>query len=678
MSVGRFGGVLVKLGGVRVKLVNGSKGPVSGQALMDGNMKKSTEERALQQLPMAILQTILSKLDVRSICSAAISCKLLNACASNTLSFLHSFHLLDLSVTIEMLQHLIPSNVALRSLRVDCALLEDSSIKYLAIPQLEDLCLQRCDNFSARLLFEIGRNCKNLRSLSVELGWIDDKPDILTYTAGLEQLLRGCSQLESLCLMFDGSPFDNHKFRAIWGLATPTLKVLDLCYVLEKDVKEIFNFKNSNVSRTLFCHSTCQMQEDKNTGFPYLQKLCLALDWISDSLMGIISKNLPFLTHLDLRDEPVEEPCAAVDLTNWGIQQISGCSRLQHLSLVRSQEFCPTSFKRVNDLGILLMAENCSNLESIRLGGFCRVTDAGFRSILHACPNLQKLEFLRTTQLTDLAFHDISATPLSLAHVSLRSCHLITDFSIIHLAYCKNLQVLDLKGCRGVGDDALKAVSILTKLKTLQLNSSDISDLGLSYLGSGDSTLVSLSLRNCERLTDKGISSLVSSSLVQSLQNLDLSNIPNLTDNAILALVKSGMQIVELRLRECPRISDTSVIALASMQFPGRGYGCTLRLLDIYNSGGITKLSFLWFKKPYFSRLQWLGIGLNLNGDMVDALGKNRPLLQISQGHELGRGWQDLSDGFFRHDIEEEDELEQWLRNEEEQDEDEIDQWLRE
>ncbi|XP_057853440.2 F-box/LRR-repeat protein 10 isoform X2 [Cryptomeria japonica] len=585
----------------------------------------------------------------------------------------------DLSATLEMLQHLIPSNVALRSLKLDCAQLDDSSIKYLAIPQLEELSLQSCDSFTAGLLFEIGENCKKLRSLSIELGWIDDKPDILSYTAGLEQLLRGCSQLESLCLMFDGSPFDNRKFAAIWGLAAPTLKVLDLGYVLEKDVKEIFNLKNSHLSKSLLCHSTIQMKEDKNRVFPNLQKLCLALDWISDSLMGIISKNLPFLTHLDLRDEPVEEPYAAVDLTNWGIQQTSGCSRLRHLSLVRSQEFCPTSFKRVNDLGILLMAENCSNLESIRLGGFCRITDAGFRAILHACPNLQKLELLRTTQLTDLVFHDISATPLSLAHVSLRSCDLITDFSIINLVYCKNLQVLDLKGCRGVGDDALKAVSFLTKLKTLQLNSSDISDLGLSYLGSGNAPLVSLSLRSCPRVTHRGISSLVAGSLVQTLQNLDLSNIPNLTDNAIKALGKSGVQIVELRLRECPRITDTSIMVLASMQIPGQGYGCTLRLLDIYNSGGITELSFLWFKKPYFSRLRWLGIGLNLNGDIVDTLAKNRPLLRISQGHEIDRGRQDLSDGFFRHDIEEEDELEQWLRNEEDQneDEDEIEQWLR-
>eukprot|EP01018_Ginkgo_biloba_P009002 Gb_39138 [translate_table: standard] len=657
----------------------------------------------LEQLPLTVLQTILSKLDVPSICSAAGSCKILNLCASQTLSFLHSFHLLDLSPTIGMLKHLLPSNVALRSLKVDCSQLDDSSIGYLANPLLQDLCLQSCDNFSAKLLSEIGRNCNDLRSLSLELGWLDDRPGVATYTAGLEQLLRGCCQLEvfpvkkskgngfvivatlqkSLCLLFDGSSFDSHNFAAIWRSAAPTLKVLDLGYVLERDVKEIFCSSNPDASRSTLHQCPLQMRESiMNMGFPNLQKLSLALDWVSDSFMSIISKNLIILTHLDLRDEPVEEPSVTVDLTNRGIQQISGCSNLRHLSLVRSQEFCPASFKRVNDLGILLMAESCSNLESIRLGGFCRITDAGFRAILHACSNLQKLELLRTTQLTDLVFHDISATPLTLAHVSLRSCNLITDFSITHLSYCKNLQVLDLKGCRGVGDDSLKAVSGLSKLKTLLLNSSDVSDFGLSCLGSGSALLASLSLRGCERITDKGISALVAGSLVQTLQILDLSNIPNLSDNAILVLVRSGMEIVELRLRECPLIGDTSVIALASMQFQGRGYGSTLRLLDIYNSGGLTKLAISWFRKPYFSRLRWLGLGWNLSGDMVEALARNRPLLRIMrQGHELDRGRQDLADGFYKHEYEEEDELEQWLQDEDADEDDyvdEIGQWLQE
>lgn len=648
--------------------------------------KKKMEERGgggLVQLPVCILQSILSKLDVPSICSAARSCKLLSLCASHTLSIVDSFHLLDLPPTSEMLHHLLPPNLALKSLKVDCAQLGDSSIGHLANPQLEELCLRCCDNFTAELLFEIGRNCKNLRSLSLELGWLDereDRPRTFIHNAGLEQLLRGCSQLESLCLTFDGSSFDNSKFAAIWRLAAPTLKVLELGYILAADAKEIFNSKILSSGGNIFGHSTLQMQEPKSTAFPNLQKLCLVLDWISDSVVGVISKNLPFLIHLDLRDEPIEEPRAAMDLTNWGMQQISSCSKLQHLSLVRSQEDFAISFRRVNDLGILLMAENCPNLESVRLGGFCRITDAGFRAILHRCSNLQKLELLRTTQLTDLVFHDISATPLSLTDVSLISCTLITDFSIIHLAYCKDIQVLDLKGCRRVGDDGLKVVSSLGKLKTLHLNSSDISDVGLSYLGSGNAPLVSLSLRSCQRLTDKGISALVAGSLVQTLQNLDLSNIPNLTDNAILVLVKSGMQIVELRLRECPLIGDTSVIALASMHFQGRGYGSTLRLLDIYNSGGITKLAISWFKKPYFSRLRWLGIGSNVNGYM-EVLGRNRPLLRILwQGNELDRGRQDFSDEFYKVEFEEEDELEQWLQNlgNEGEVEDEIGQWIQE
>lgn len=143
-------------------------------------------------------------------------------------------------------------------------------------------------------------------------------------------------------------------------------------------------------------------------------------------MIKTISKNLNSLTHLDLRDAPIIEPTVAFDLTNAGLQQINPHGKLKHLSLVRSQEFVATCFKRVNDLGVLLMADQCSSMESICLGGFCRVTDTGFKTILHSCSKLFKFRVSHGTQLTDLIFHDICATSLSLTHVSLRWCNLLT------------------------------------------------------------------------------------------------------------------------------------------------------------------------------------------------------------------------------------------------------------
>lgn len=45
-------------------------------------------------LPAAVVATILSRLDVRSLLLAAAACRALRACASQALAFLPSFHLL--------------------------------------------------------------------------------------------------------------------------------------------------------------------------------------------------------------------------------------------------------------------------------------------------------------------------------------------------------------------------------------------------------------------------------------------------------------------------------------------------------------------------------------------------------------------------------------------------------
>lgn len=54
----------------------------------------ATAMESLDQLPAALLDTIMTKLDVSSICSVASTCTLFKACAAHILSFIPSFHLL--------------------------------------------------------------------------------------------------------------------------------------------------------------------------------------------------------------------------------------------------------------------------------------------------------------------------------------------------------------------------------------------------------------------------------------------------------------------------------------------------------------------------------------------------------------------------------------------------------
>ncbi|CAI0468941.1 unnamed protein product [Linum tenue] len=396
--------------------------------------------------------------------------------------------------------------------------------------------------------------------------------------------------------MFDVSLISGHDFAPIWASASQKLECLEIGYVSSVMVTEL-------LAPNLAPKSSNSLHPSI---LPGIQKLILSVDSITDTMVGTISSGLLSLTHLDLRDAPFMEPTIVTDLTNLGLELVNQHGKLKHLSLIRSQQYLITYFRRVNDLGLLMMADKCTNLESISLGGFCRVTDSGFKTILHSCSRLYKLKVCHGTHLTDLVFHDISATSLSLIHVSLRWCYLLTNHAIGNLVSNAQIKVLDLRECKSLGDEALKAIGTLPELKTLRLDGMDISDFGLSSLRERViKSLTSLSLRGCKRLTDRAISVLFKDASNLELRELDLSNIPSLSDEGILSLARSRVPVSELRIRQCPLIGDTSVMALASMQVDDdQRHGNCLRLLDIYNCGGITQLAYKWLKNPYFPRLR--------------------------------------------------------------------------
>ncbi|KAG8095889.1 hypothetical protein GUJ93_ZPchr0013g36697 [Zizania palustris] len=566
-------------------------------------------------LPAAVVATILSHLDVRSLIAASAACRCFHSCASHALTFLPSFHLLEVALTHELLRPLLPPNPSLRSLRLDCNRLEDAAIGFLARPGLHELILLNCDNISGRLLCELGATCQDLRVLSLHS--LAERRGLPISFTDLQDLLNGCSQLESLRMALDFSMFDDLNFSHVWASASEALTSLEIEYI----------------PMTML-----------------LELLSVAMEY--QQCMHDVKEP----------DAPIIEPTASSDLTNAGLQQINPKGRLKHVSLMRSQEFLFTSFRRVNDLGILLMAEKCSNLESVCLGGFSRVTDTGFRAIIHSCSGLHKLRVSHGSQLTDLVFHDITATSLYLTHVSLRWCNLLTDVGIERLSFNKDLNVLDLRDCRSLGDEAVRSLSCLPKLRILLLDGTNISDQALKYMGLGTCPLASLSLRGCRKLTNDCIPLLFAGSVKQSLQVLDLSRIPSITDDGIMLLANSQTPLIELRMRENPKIGDASVMALTSMLVDGGTHGNSLQLLDLYDCGGITPLAIRWFKKPYFPRLRWLGVTGSLNRVMVDALVRSRPFLHMAcRGEELGTLRWDTSSDWYRHNDDDLDELEQWL-----------------
>ncbi|XP_048595568.1 F-box/LRR-repeat protein 10 [Brassica napus] len=611
------------------------------------------EERSLDMLPAALLETIMTKLDVASLCSLASTCKTLKSCVSRVLTFTPNFHLFNVSLSMETVRPLLFPNQQLSSLKLDCGRLGNSAIDVLARPSLREISLHNCRDFSGDLISEIGKKCKDLRLLC--LGSVAEKVGRTVSRGALEDLLNGCSHLEVLALMFDLSLYLRPDDGRIFGLASDKLTHLELGHISSRMMTQLL---------------TSTGQDSGGRALQNVQQLRLSVDCITDAVVKAISNSLSSLIDLDLRDAPLEDPRQLSDLTDFGLQEINQNGKLKRLSLIRSQEFHSAYFRRVSDQGMLFLAGKCLGMESICLGGFCRVTDAGFKTILHSCASLSKFSVYHGPKLTDLVFHDVLATALSLSHVSLRRCHLLTDHAVRNLASNLKLESLDLRGCRNIRDEALQAISHLRKLKVLLLDGTDVSDIGLSYLKEGVwDSLVSLSVRGCRNLTDKFMTTLFDGSSKLALRELDVSNLPNLTDAAVFALAKSGAPITKLQLRECRLIGDPSVMALASTRvYEDECPGSSLCLLDLYDCGGITQLSFKWLKKPFFPRLKWLGITGSVNRDIVDALASRRPHLKVScRGEELGIDGEDDWDSadIQQHMEAEEDQLEQWILGDE-------------
>ncbi|KAJ4957194.1 hypothetical protein NE237_013977 [Protea cynaroides] len=607
-------------------------------------MNRTAGSPTLEGLPSAVLEEILLKVvDVESLCSAACACRTLRSSVSQILSSLSSLDLSGFSPNPQTLNCVLRENKVLKSLTLNCLRLDDSSVSIFVGSSLQELVLQRCSSLSFQILSSIGERCPSLRVLVLEMGG-QGLPQI--FKKNLAQMLIGCASLETLCLRIRGTELDADGFESMELFLPRTIKILQLQPVLEHDVMQFMH--ETGVNRNSVESASLSIPRSLVPIDMRLQSMSLVLDIISDELLISIANHLQFLTQLDLEDRPSKEPSLHHDLTNSGLQSLSSCKHLTCLSLTRSKQNFAATFKRVNDMGMFLLAEGCKSLEAVKLGGFSRVSDAGFAAILHSCRSLKKFEVFSAFFLSDLAFHNFSEAPSSLIEVRLISCSLITSETVGKLSSCKSLEVLDLWGCKSVADHWLSSVSTLNGLTTLNLGGADITDSSLSVLSLGNSPIASLCLRGCKRVTDKGIALLFrgGGTISKTLSALDLGYMPGISDRAIHTIAETGLEITDLCLRYCYFVTDSSIEVLASKRGPREG-NKPIRNLDIYHCIGLSLNSLAFLRRPSFCGLRWLGIGQTSFSSRGNAsftkIYRDRPQLTVCwDGCEMGchNGWQ--------------------------------------
>ncbi|CAI9756102.1 unnamed protein product [Fraxinus pennsylvanica] len=105
----------------------------------------------MKLLPSALIATITSKLDIRSIQSLASTCKTFRSYAAHILSFVPTFHLfvrynhiLGYSAIDEFVETFITFKPILEKPKGGCTRLDDFSLDFLIHPSLQELCLYNC------------------------------------------------------------------------------------------------------------------------------------------------------------------------------------------------------------------------------------------------------------------------------------------------------------------------------------------------------------------------------------------------------------------------------------------------------------------------------------------------------------------------------------------------------
>ncbi|XP_039855586.1 F-box protein At-B-like isoform X2 [Panicum virgatum] len=535
-----------------------------------GEASGSSEgEGLVERLPEALLVEVLGRLEVDDACSAAASCRALHGSAAAAISSITTIDLSAFAPSNAILSRILEGNGAVRSLTVNCSLLDDSSASVIAKGSLRELSLLKC-SFTLSFFMAIGERCRDLRSLKLEVAVA---PEVL--------------------------------YSRYSGFSTCLAPIYAGCIYLESNLKELLLQPVSHSrAKTVFPRITSLTKHVTDS----LESLSLVLDTMTDELVMLITSNVHNLVELCLEDEPVTQPNLPEDLTNVGLQALGLCHNLRHLSLTR--RYC--DFRRVNDFGILMLAEGCKQLRAIRLSGFSKVSDAGYAALLHSGKDLKKFEVSNGLCLSDLACLDLDKAAPNITEVRLLNCALLTSDTAISLAPCTNLRVLDLSGCKSIADSGLVSISQLPKLTLLDLAGADITDAGLSALGNGRCLISSLCLRGCRRIGSNGIASLLcgTGTINKTLVSLDIGNVPRISCRAVTVIAKNCEQINSLCLRNCLLITDSSLEVLGSM---GRDSSkCSLRMLDLAYCSKLSRNFLRLFEPPLFRGLRWLGVGKNV------------------------------------------------------------------
>ncbi|XP_057822694.1 EIN3-binding F-box protein 1 [Cryptomeria japonica] len=212
----------------------------------------------------------------------------------------------------------------------------------------------------------------------------------------------------------------------------------------------------------------------------------------------------------------------------------------------------------------LNLRQTVSFLEAFEESDMETVTDEGICAIAAGCRDLRRVYLRRRNGVGNVGATALIKSSSNLTHLDLSWCHGITDQALEAMGAASSLQVLILHGCTLVTDWGLASLatgSSARTLKRLDLRECDqITDFGVSLLQQL-SCLQVLNLAECgPRVTDTGG---VALGAVSSLESLNFSWLINISDVSLLAVAENCHNLKEINVTGCELITGFGVRSFA-------------------------------------------------------------------------------------------------------------------
>jgi len=220
-----------------------------------------------------------------------------------------------------------------------------------------------------------------------------------------------------------------------------------------------------------------------------------------------------------------------------------------------------------------LVLSGCSHLVGTSLAPLKKLKNLHCL-ILDGCSNVP---------LFDRGLCAITSSLNSLTHISLQSCITIGDNGIASIGQLKNLEIANFSDCYGITGEGFKYWIGMTNLHTVILQGcSSLQDTGIFHLTCNNPSIRELNLKQCRRITDKSI--IFVASFLPSIKRLMFQASMGISDLGVRTIARQLKHtLTHLSIQFCWQFGDESAIELATMPW--------LKHLDLLYSWKITDAS---------------------------------------------------------------------------------------